>query len=260
MEEARSALRHRHGVLICMFALVIPILTHHLLQGVYVAIEVWYTRAALNDTGEFLFAALLEILWLIIGFCKALSLLGVIGVYAMNRLRLPKDARRQRWMRWLLPVLLLPYLASYWLAFAFDDPHWEDLGYLSLTILSNWALDLLVMAIALLLIRRYARGYRTQQELSPQGRILPRRSSSPLLRLFLWVTVASFAVRGAITLWNTVLLIANGYASTVSDAWYSVIYPWLLLIAQHLMIYLLLVWVAHDTEKIFPAEQDRFQK
>ncbi len=253
------ALYPSHRKMAWIFGLLLPILACHLLQPLILLLDEYYYENAFTELGERLLPALSDLLTVLLNFLIKLAVFGMIGLYVMRRLRLPGDKTTRRWLRWLPAVLLLPYVASYWIAFVFGDPTWNSLGLLTLNILLSWGLDLLLFGCCFWQTKRYARRYRAQTELSPGKAILPRKNA-PLQRLFFRITLFALLWQGAFQIWNTTLLIlAYGGPDSFSEIW-TLASPYLLLLAQLAAGYLLCLFVARTTQAIAPAEKDTFSK
>lgn len=230
--------------LLCM-AVLLPLCNLFGLQALYQAGWREFAYGMLTGGGKTLLYVLLEILTVVIDLGKALPLFFVLATLCLRGVYVPKNRRTKRglWIA-MAALLLLPYLSSLLLASVFDTTlSGSDLLFLSLSALLNWAMDWVVVCLAMRFLHRAP--HTACREAATRTEVLPRRENA-FLRLLYRVTLASFFVRLTLCLFTTVTdLLSIGAPRNLSEV-ATLLSPYLSLAAQTIIGYLFAVLVCGE--------------
>ena len=139
------------GIWLLCAVVLLPLCNLFGLQALYQAGWRELAYGMLTGGAKTLLYVLLEILTVVIDLGKALPLFCVLALLCVRGLYLPKN-RRTRNGLWIAmaTLLLLPYLSSLLLAAVFDSGlSGADFLFLSLSALLNWAMDWVVVCLAM---------------------------------------------------------------------------------------------------------------
>ncbi len=259
LDTQKSPLDRRHIWLYFLLVVGLPILTHHVLQFFYVAFERKLYFTLYNETGEFVLSLLLSCFEVLINFLKSLAVFCALGLLASRMVRAYGSRKTKIGVACLPIALLLPYLSAYWLTAVFEYLTSDQIGYHTLNIALNWILDLLIIGFGVLVIYLRRAQIWKREETDPKDEWLPRKTNPCLCTLF-YVTLTSFCVRLIVTFVDTVTLLTDVGAPQDFSEVITLILPYLLLIAQHLVGYLVMAQITRADAKIMPKEEKAFSR
>ncbi len=245
---------HHHLLWLLLGVIALPTVNLFGLQALYEWgwMKYAYSMGALTETGENVVFFLLDMLGVVINCAKVLPLFVVLGLGAVRLLRSEEGVRRTSRKGLVIALaclLLLPLLSSFFLAAVFDVTlAFEDLVYLLFNALLNFAVDGLILLLCGLCVCRVRRAGNDCLAGSATLRLRPTKQE-PFLRLLLRLTLYSACVRLLLCVLSTVFdLLSIGAPQNLFEVW-TLIFPYIILAAQSVMGYLLMVWIAQGTAK-----------
>jgi hypothetical protein len=255
----KSPLDRRHILLYFLLVVGLPLLTHHVLQFFYVGFERKLAFTLYNETGELVLSFLLGCFDVLINFLKSIAVFAALGLLASRMVRAYGTRLTKIGVACLPIALLLPYLASYWLTAVFQYLNAERIGYHTLNIALNWFLDLAIIGFGVLVIYLRRAQIWKKEETDPKDEWLPRKTN-PCLCTVLYVTLVSFTVRWIVSLINTVALLSEAGAPQNFSEVTTLVFPYLLLLAQHLVCYLVMAQIARADARTMQKEERSFSR
>ncbi len=249
--EQTARLNRRHGIWLLCLALLVPAVNLFGLQALYQAGWREMAYGMLTEGGKNLLYVLLDVLSVIIDCAKILPLFALLGVLVVRQLCVPQE--RHTWRGILLAMaafLLLPYLSSLFLAAIFDTTmRSSDFFFLTLSALLNWAIEWAIVGIAVLILHRRRDQWQACRSAMASEQILPRRDN-PFLHLLWRITLGAFFVRLTLCVVTTVLdIVSIGAPQSLGEV-VTLLSPYLLLLAQTAMGYLVMVFAAQDSHRV----------
>ncbi len=255
--QENAPLDQGHKKLFLWLCVAVPIAVYHGLQFLHSLLAEFVEETVFSNAMEFLFAMLLVAFETVIDFGKMIApfvLLGILFVRMTRRY----GSRLTRLGAYLIPIcLLLPYTAAYWQTAYFEYLDSAAFGYHTINILLNWILELCAIGAGAVTISTQRAKIWKRDDLDPNKEYLPRKSNF-CLRSLLWVTLAMSAVRAMLCLFTTVsYLVGIGAPQNASEVW-TLLSPYILLIAQAVVGYLIMVQIVSDAQSKEPIEEKPF--
>ncbi len=255
--KENTAIDQSHKKLFLWFCVVLPIAVYHGLQFLHSMLADFVEETVFSNSGEFLFAMLLNVFQTVIDFSKMIAPFVALGILFVRMTR-RYGSRLTKIGATVYPVcVLVSYTAAIWMTAYFEYLNSAAVGYHAINILLNWILDLCALGAgvgAIILCR--AKVWK-REDLTPKEEWLPRKRNF-CLRSVMWVTLAMSAVRLLVCLYTTVsALIAEGTPQNAGEVW-ELSSPYLTLAAQTLIGYLIMVQIVRSAQQKEPVEEKPF--